>query len=560
MVPLNYSDSEFYVTLKFWNFLNFISKDILYLLVRLIVSLVGRKAVNGLSIRKAFAMRRWIYIPLLAVMVVGGYLRGALYAASTERVYVVVHWHNIRAISKATPTLQVVVNPLLRPDSPVSHRALRAVKHLGANYVRFVPWLPYPRLAVAELKPPSHGHTYWNFSLIDPMVRAFMRATAGHSVIMNFSTIPEWLFKTPKPVPYPKNPNQVYWNYERGTQLRGHSLKPLADYYARLVSWYTRGGFRDQLGHWHHSGYHYHFAWWEVLNEVNFEHHMNVQEYTRWYDAITAAIHKVSPTTRFVGLALAEGENPGNIGWFKYFLNPRHHAPGTPLNMISFHFYASTGNRNPADWSKNVFPQADGFIRVTKKIVALRNRLSPDTMIDTDEIGVFLPGDNTRSKPLPIPRIYWNLSGVMFAYVYAHLAAIGVNVVGESQLIGYPTQYPSVSMVNWHTGVPNARFRVLELLVRNFGPGDKLCKAVVRRPNRLMPGIFARGFITSGGKRKILLVNKADASVEVSLPGRPTVVYVVDGKTGSGQPAAMHPKNGLIRLGAWTVAVADMPH
>ncbi len=497
------------------------------------------------------SMRKFVKVWLAGLMVAGGTSAASLYAAPGSDATVAIHWNHISMISQAVPTLQVVVNPLLRPESPVSHRALLAVQHLGANYVRFVPWLPYPRLAVAELKPPSHGHTYWNFSLIDPMVRAFMRATAGHSVIMNFSTIPEWLFKTPKPVPYPKNPNQVYWHYEQGTKLRGHSLKPLTDYYARLVSWYTRGGFRDQLGRWHHSGYHYHFEWWEVLNEVNFEHHMNVQEYTRWYDAITAAIHKVSPKTRFVGLALAEGENPANIGWFKYFLNPRHHAPGTPLNMISYHFYAGIGGHNPALWAKQAFSKANGFINVSARVVALRNKLSPKTMIDTDEIGTFMGGK--------LPHLYWNLSGAMYAFVFAHLAAQGVNVVGESQLIGYPTQFPDVSMVNWHTGVPNARFRVLELLVRNCRKGDQFCKTVLGGQKQSASDIFARGFITPTGKRKVLLINKADASVEVALPGRPTVVYVVDGKTGSGQPAAIHPKSGLITLQPWAVAVADMP-
>jgi hypothetical protein len=494
----------------------------------------------------------------LAVSAITAAMACADTSRATSGFAVNIHWSRTTAVSKATPTLQVVVNPLLRPSSPVSRRALRAVQHLGANYVRFVPWLPYPRLAVAELRPPSHGRTYWNFSLIDPMVRAFMRATRGHSVVMNFSTIPEWLFKTPKSVAYPKNPNQVFWNYEQGKLLRGKSLKPLANYYAHLVSWYTRGGFRDRYGHWHHSGYHYHFAWWEVLNEVNFEHHMSVQEYTRWYDAITAAIHRVSPQTKFVGLALANGQDPANFGWFEYFLNPAHHAPGAPLDMISFHFYADTGSHNIAAWSQTVFSQADGFINESQRIVALRNRLSPKTMIDTDEIGVFLPGDDTRPNPLPIPHAYWNLSGAMFAYVYARLAAMGVEVIGESQLIGYPTQFPSVSMVNWHTGVPNARFRVLELLVRHFGPGDKFCATSVNAMGGKLAGqgIFAQAAKTPGGQHILLLVNKADRTYAVNIPSaRHALAYYVDEKTGSQQPRTRPVHGGQIALHPWEVAV-----
>ncbi|EQD49648.1 hypothetical protein B1B_11523, partial [mine drainage metagenome] len=114
--------------------------------------------------------------------------------------------------------------------------------------------------------------------LIDPMTEDFMSATAGHSVILNFSTIPQWMFKTPKPISYPSDPDQVDWNYGQGTELRDPSMKELGGYYARLVSWYTQGGFTDELGVFHKSNYHYTIPYWEVLNEVNGEknHKMTV--------------------------------------------------------------------------------------------------------------------------------------------------------------------------------------------------------------------------------------------------------------------------------------------
>ena len=90
---------------------------------------------------------------------------------------------------------------------------------------------------LAELEPPKDGKTSWDFSLIDPMMEDFMNAQAGHSVMINFSTIPQWMWKTPKPVAYPSDPDQVDWSYEQGTQLRDPSMKEVADYYARLVSW-----------------------------------------------------------------------------------------------------------------------------------------------------------------------------------------------------------------------------------------------------------------------------------------------------------------------------------
>ena len=36
--------------------------------------------------------------------------------------------------------------------------------------------------------------------LLDPMMEDLMNAQAGHTVIINFSTIPQWMFKTDKPV------------------------------------------------------------------------------------------------------------------------------------------------------------------------------------------------------------------------------------------------------------------------------------------------------------------------------------------------------------------------
>ena len=162
-----------------------------------------------------------------------------------------VHWDQVKRTSVTIPTLQIVVNPPLRPGSPIHDRAYSEVQKLGADYVRYVPWLPYPKLGVAELEPPANGKTSWDFSLIDPMTLDFLNATKGHPAILNFSTIPAWMFKTPQPVSYPQNPDEVTWKYTQGTELRDPSLKELGDYYARLVSWYVKGGFTDEAGKRH---------------------------------------------------------------------------------------------------------------------------------------------------------------------------------------------------------------------------------------------------------------------------------------------------------------------
>src|SRR5215471_1112901 len=93
-----------------------------------------------------------------------------------------VRWDKQQMISKSTPTLQVVVNPMLRRGSPIHDESFAALQNLGCDYVRYVPWLPYPKLGVAELEPPTQTKTSWDFNLIDPMTIDFLNATKGHSI------------------------------------------------------------------------------------------------------------------------------------------------------------------------------------------------------------------------------------------------------------------------------------------------------------------------------------------------------------------------------------------
>lgn len=475
-----------------------------------------------------------------------------------EEAILKINWGRVVAVSKTAPTLQVVVMPPLRRGSKIHDRVFQAVHDLGVDYVRYVPWLPYPKLAVAELEPPKEGQTSWDFSLIDPMMEDFMNATAGHSVVVNFSTIPEWMFNTEKPVPYPSDPEGLTWTYEQGKELRDPSRKELASYYARLVSWYTQGGFTDEAGTRHESGHHYKIDYWEVFNEVDDEHSMSPQDYTASYDAIVGAIREVAPQMKFVALALDSAED--HMQFMEYFLDPRHHQPGIPLDMVSYHFYAKpTQNEPPEVQQYTFFNQADRFLAVVRWVESIRQRLSPRTQTDLDELGSQTGTDGTGAPPTyvapPIPNSYWNLSGAMYAYLYGELAKLGIEVAGESQLVGFPTQWPSVSMVDWDTGQPNARFWVLKLLRTNFGPGDKLVETLTGTPS-----VYGVGFITRDGKRKILLVNKRDRPVVVSVPGASGgQLEVVDQGTAFQPPAARQLQGDDVSLSGLAVAAVTLP-
>lgn len=479
-------------------------------------------------------------------------------AALNAAAPVTVDWKNVVRESQTTATLQVVVNPPLRRGTKIHDRTFEELRKLGADYVRYVPWLPYPKLAVAELEPPANGKTSWDFSLIDPMTVDFLKATEGHHPILNFSTIPQWMFKTDKPVPYPVDPDQPVWNYQQGSQLRDPSMKELGDYYGRLVAWYTKGGFVDEFGKQHKSDHHFKIDYWEILNEIEGEHDTTPEQYTARYDAIVEGICKVAPQMKFVGLGLGGPSNGPH--YFEHFLNPKNHKPGIPLDMISYHFYAvPQRDETMAIQQHTYFTQADGFLSTVGYVESIRKRLSPKTRTTVNEIGSISAEDLGQGKPgyvfKPIANAYWNLSGATYAYVFARLASMGIDIAGESQLVGYPTQFPSVSMVDWNTGGPNARFRVLELLKNNFGPGDKLV-ATKGAPDF----VHAQGFVTRGGKHKLLLISKRDHEIEVPLTGAANATASVVDQTTQGNPARSEMLSGnSFRLPGYGVAVITLP-
>ena len=470
-----------------------------------------------------------------------------------------IQWKNVQRVNRSNASLQAVVTPLMLRNSPMRDKVWRALKDLNAEYVRYVPWLPYPKLAVAELDPPQNGVTSWDFSLIDPFTIDFLEATRGHSVMLNFSTIPAWMFKTPKPVRYPTDPKRAVWDYTRGTDLRDPSMKELGDYYSRLVSWYTKGGFVDEFGKRHDSGHRYKWDYWEVLNEPDLEDTMSPERYTACYDAIVAAIREVQPKMKFVGLALAAPKD--RLELIEYFLNRSHHKPGVPLDMISYHFYASLSAEalKRESWEDTIFDQTRGFLITVKRIEAIRQRLSPQTATAINELGVIHHQDRGQGKPgyvfKPFPASYWNLCAPQFAFLYGELANLGIEMVGESALMQMPGFYPSVLMMDWETGRPNARYWALKLLRENFGPGDKLVMT-----SSALPRVYAQAFLARDGKRKLLLVNTQNKPAEVRIVGAAGGRQeAVDQTTGFNPPASARLDSDKLELKGLAVQVITLP-
>jgi hypothetical protein len=346
----------------------------------------------------------------------------------------------------------------------------------------------------------NRSRTSWDFSRMDEMVDDFLNATRGHPNVVDFSTPPQWLYSTAGAggrVAYPDDPEATTWTYEQGGSLRDPSAAEIGDFYGRVLAWYTDGGFVDEAGEARESGHFYNITTWEYLNEM--EHGLSPRDYTTQYDAVVLAQRRLAPRgaaeIKYMGLALEQNNDVGE--YFSYFLNASNHAPGVPLpDYVSLHFYAGAPTRSNASGYEAIFDDIDGFMPSVARATALRDALSPRTLVDMDEAGVILPDDNsdewTGDSPGFAP-VYWSAVAASFMYRFATSAPLGLDFLGDSALAQIPNmrasrgdrwapQFPSVSLLDWETGAPNARYQVLKLLIDQTSVGMGLMNTTVAPP------------------------------------------------------------------------------
>lgn len=464
---------------------------------------------------------------------------------------VTVDWNRTIAHSHTSLSIQVCPEPPMRRGAPIHDVLYKALRDMKIDYARLQPWFPYPKIGVAELEPPRDGKTFWDFSVMDPIVEDFFAAAEGRPVMLSFSTTPQWMWKTDKPVTYPKDPDEITWDYGAGTELRDPSLKEFVAYYHRLASWYMKGGFEDENGVRRDSGHHFKVAYWEVLNEIEGEHKISPKMYNAIYDAVTADLHQLDPQMKFCGLAL---EDPARgAEYITTFLDRRNHRPGVPLDMISYHFYsAPSPDESPEIQQHTIFEQADKFLTAVRYIQSIKMRMAPSTRSYINELGSF-SGDAKSLDP-KLPSSYWTLAGSMWAYLYPQLVALGVDVIGAAELIDYPGQFAPTTLVDWKTGKPNARYWVVKLLRQNFGPGD----ALVHTEGLDQDG-YAQGFVTPRGEHKLLLVNKRNRPLSLNVPGaKGAKISYVDQTTGFEPPATTTVAGDTVDLRPQAVAVLTL--
>ena len=243
----------------------------------------------------------------------------------------------------AIPTYLDQVNSVTMSRDSKTHDAVFArIRELGADHIRYLHWDPMP-MSYPERFPPKDGKTSWDFSGIDPYVEDFMANTVGHDSVINFAPVGAFLTNS--------------------TGYRDPTGVAAGEYFSRIISWYTKGGFVDELGIKHISNHTYDWKYWEVLNEVDAGesgthcHSLNnslaapqcARKYTEIYDGIVTVLHRDHPQLQFTGLVTAWPDCAGSEAWFSYFLNASNHRSpvrenfGTYVHEVSYHWYSENG-------------------------------------------------------------------------------------------------------------------------------------------------------------------------------------------------------------------------
>eukprot|EP00932_Pfiesteria_piscicida_P017062 SRR837773.3961.p1 GENE.SRR837773.3961~~SRR837773.3961.p1 ORF type:complete len:497 (+),score=200.70 SRR837773.3961:194-1492(+) len=191
--------------------------------------------------------------------------------------------------------------------------------------------------------------------------------------------------------------------------------------------------------------------------------------------------------------------------WLPVFLNRSNHQDkGIPMDYVSIHYYASASNRSDVgSYTRGIFGSADDWLTAMDENLEMRARLAPEVKIGMTELGTLMVDDmsHTFGKDGGLPDLYFNTAGAFYAYIFGHMAVKGLDFLCFSQLIGSPPipewnihdmQFPSASMLSWETGLGNAKYWVLKLLIDNLRKGDTMYEAQVspvqppRKPHQVM--------------------------------------------------------------------------
>lgn len=331
---------------------------------------------------------------------------------------------------------------------------------------------------IVEPYPPTDAGCQWDFSELDKKLADELAVCDRDTFVYNIRTCPPWMLDKSASAPLFPGTSGV---------VKDKSYQQLADFCARVVAWYNKGGFADELGVFHRSGHYYGIRYWELLNEQDAgESAIYIQdgaEYARAFDAISRAIRAVDPLARCGGPAQScVPTERHDLTYLEQFMA---HVQ-EPVDFLSLHFYSDqSGLLTPAGAQR--LPDAKASMQAEQHYFSAIDDIG-DYLAAAMQLAARYGGlpvmlsetnvclDEYFDEPLPSGAFSQGSYGVAwFGSLYAHAARAGIEVVQQYQFYspaGRSTHLKnSLSYIDNQSGQPHMTYHLACALQRWF-PAD----------------------------------------------------------------------------------------
>lgn len=372
------------------------------------------------------------------------------------------------------------------PEDPFYEKAYSLLKGLKPKYFRshnnynddYLDSTGKDDFQIVEPYPPEHEAYKWDFSQLDKKVLDELENCDRETFVFNLRTCPPWMLDKSKAAPLFPNTSGV---------VIDKTYQQLADFCARIVGWYNKGGFTDEKGIFHKSGHFLNIRYWEILNEQD-EGESAIyirsgREYAKAYDAIVRAIKKIEPGVYCGGPAQScVPTEKHDLTYVKEFLENVEER----VDFVAIHYYSDQSGlltpegvkRSNLDltdksYEKHYMESIDDISNYFLKTVELVKKYG-DIPIRISETNVCL--GNKFDHPLSMGEFSQGSFGTAwFGYLFKAASMTGINVLQQFQFYCPVNRSQHLknymSMVNNTNGEPHLTYWMIKALSEFFSAG-----------------------------------------------------------------------------------------
>lgn len=391
-----------------------------------------------------------------------------------------------KEINKFETSLSTGQYSYIDPNDPFYDKVYSLLKNLNPKFFRshnnynddYLDSTEMDSFHIVEPYPPEHEQYKWDFSQLDKKIFDEFENCDRETFIYNLRTCPPWMLDKTKAAPlFPNTSGEVI----------DKTYQQLADFCARIVGWYNKGGFTDEKGIFHKSDYFLNIKQWEILNEQDeAESAIYIRtgkEYAKAYDAIVRAIKKVDPNVTCGGPSQScVPTEKHDLTYVKEFLENVEEK----VDFVTVHYYSDQSglltpegvqrnkkNLNNESYERHFLESIDDIGNYFTELVGLVKKYG-DIPIFISETNVCL--DSGFDHPLALGEFsQGNFGTAWLGYLFKIASMAGVNLLQQYQFYCPLNRSQHLknhlSMINNVNGEPQLTYWLIKALSEFFNAG-----------------------------------------------------------------------------------------